>query len=123
MSCCIPVRVRSKFGFQVGNSNQSTTLTTDQTLTRILKRADKNWTHFNTDKGTDEYSEHGNRIHTTLAIPSFLATNAERKAFQFEKIHQVGIPDYECLEKHVIENNPINIQIDGRLVIEYENGS
>ena len=56
-----------------------------------------------------------------VAMPSFLATNMDRKAFRFEKVHQVGIPDYECLEKYIIEHNPINTQIDGRLIIEYPN--
>ena len=68
------------------------------------------------------YVHVGYLIYTTLGIRSFLATNNARDVFQFEKIHQVGIPDYECLEKHMIENNPINTQIDGRIVIEYENG-
>ena len=53
----------------------------------------------------------------TFGIHSFLAKN---RYGQFE--NQVGIPDYECLEKHMIENNLINTQIDVRLVIEYENG-
>ena len=68
------------------------------------------------------YVHVGYLIYTTLGIRSFLATNNARDVFRFEKIHQVGIPDYECLEKHMIENNPINTQIDGRIVIEYENG-
>ena len=56
-----------------------------------------------------------------VAMPSFLSSHTERKGFQFEKFVQVGIPDYECLEKYLIENNPIEYQIDGRLVIHYEN--
>ena len=62
-------------------------------------------------------SSHGYLIYTIFGIFSYLAKN---RFGQFE--NQVGIPDYECLEKSMVENNPINTQIDGRIVIEYENG-
>lgn len=56
-----------------------------------------------------------------VAMPSFLADNQDRIAFQFQKrSHQVGIPDYECAETHFIANNPINIGIEGRIIIDYE---
>jgi len=59
-----------------------------------------------------------------VALPSFLADNYDRKNFnirRYKKKHDVGtMSDYDCLKNHVMKLGTISTQIEGRIVVKFD---